>query len=1212
MIMSVINTNVKSLIAQDSLRANNNKLSQAMERLSTGSKVNSAKDDAAGLAIGTRMTSQVRGLNMAIKNANDGMNLAQTAEGAMTEVTDMLQRMRELAVQAGNSTNTDTDRAAMNAEINQLKSEIDRVASTTQFNNINILDGSFADKKLQIGNNANQTMGMTIKSIAASVLGERADGPATQATRASLAVQGMSTKAADYQGKSFAVTANGVTTNVNLPATVGSTSATAKIEKALVGEDQGAQTSIVLGNQPFKAQTVDLKTAASRVFDIRVGDGPFKSVDMTNALSSVLGVGINELNTPQSFALSKSDEVTQTQFVSALNSALQGAGVSATASVDKHGMLQLKANDGATISMRAGLTQGGVAGTFISTFITSTALTAPINALDLTDQAKTGFKLAVNDNAAVNVEFSDLLNNPAFVKDRAAVTSSELQNVLQTKLNQLFTGADSIKVKIDNEGFINLDVQGGLRKAVMTEITAMADGVTGVSTGGVALFGGLGTFDSNDVTKNLETQGILTVASPLQEKNMVMTVAVNGQDAVNIDMTSYIRSNVKDLQAATGEEITKALQSAFNDKFTGNDAVKVTMGGDGKMNFAVAGGQQYLKISDYTPPAAGASAGNFVTNLVGAVEMNSNIRSTADYKGSVVYSDYRSSVTPAAKFQDPFTEYRAYTDTNSKKPFSDSNRPITTINFNAVNGTIKAGDDITLTVDATPVAYRITAEDVADATKGTLVNNIAAALNANATVGGKVLATAGNSGTLQVTNLTGAAIATAVTGTYTINNASGATFVTADIATGTTAWTTSAEGLTVAAGTKTLTVAVGATSSDLTLKEGVYSTLEGLASEINLQIEKSGMFQGDNAVKAVVYSGNDVFHADVPGQTNKYLVLESAGGKTVAVSNTFVTTGGFFGTERNTQINSTRILASLGQPWNNLQTADKVDGGIDTTAGAGVVSVTVANGSSSITKQVTLANQSATRAFSDFASDLGSAINAAFAADGYSVKTSFAGGKLSVGLDQKGANTITLGGAAIQDAFGSATVTASGSTGEEAVLSSMTDVAAAINQDLAAANSGVTASFDAATGKLKFEATTGVTGTASALSLSGDALTGLQFGNNLAATGSAGNATNARISDISVLTTDSANASLGSIDNAIQYVSDQRANLGAIQNRLEHTVNNLTNIVTNTEASRSAILDADYSKETTALAKSQILTQAATAMLAQANQSAQGVLSLLK
>jgi flagellin len=368
--------------------------------------------------------------------------------------------------------------------------------------------------------------------------------------------------------------------------------------------------------------------------------------------------------------------------------------------------------------------------------------------------------------------------------------------------------------------------------------------------------------------------------------------------------------------------------------------------------------------------------------------------------------------------------------------------------------------------------------------------------------------------------------------------------------------------------------------------------------------------QGDNAIKAVVYSGQDSYHSGVPTATNKYLVLENAGGHAVAVGGTFATK--FLGSETNTQINSTRVLSSLGQPWSNLDTANKVAGGVDTTAGAGVVSVTVANGSSSITKQVSLGSQSATRSFSDFASDLGSAINSAFAADGYSVNTSFQNGKLSVSLGQQGANTITLGGAVIQDAFGSATVSASGSTGEEAVLSSMTDVVSEINKDLSAANAGVSASFDAATGKLKFEATSGSTGTSSTVSLSGDALAGLQFGSSLSATGSAGNATNARISDISVLSTDSATAALGSIDNAIQYVSDQRANLGAIQNRLEHTVNNLTNIVTNTEASRSAIMDADYSKETTALAKSQILTQAATAMLAQANQSSQGVLSLLK
>jgi len=163
--MSVINTNLKSLQAQDSLNINNRKLSQAMQRLSTGSRINSAADDAAGLSISSRMDSQVRGLNMAIKNANDGMSLVQTAEGAMDEVTNILQRMRELAVQSASDTNSAEDRTNLNQEIEQLSSEIDRISSTTQFNNMNILDGSFAGKVFQIGANANQTMGLSIGSM---------------------------------------------------------------------------------------------------------------------------------------------------------------------------------------------------------------------------------------------------------------------------------------------------------------------------------------------------------------------------------------------------------------------------------------------------------------------------------------------------------------------------------------------------------------------------------------------------------------------------------------------------------------------------------------------------------------------------------------------------------------------------------------------------------------------------------------------------------------------------------------------------------------------------------------------------------------------------------------------------------------------------------------------------------------------------------------
>jgi flagellin len=169
--MSVVNTNVKSLVAQDSLMKSGRAMATAMERLSTGNRINSAKDDAAGLSISNRMDSQIRGLTMAVKNANDGISLMQTAEGALDEVTNSLQRMRELAVQAVNGTNNALDRAALDAEVQQLKAEIDRTAKTTQFNSINLLDGSFKNKVLQIGDDANETLKVGIAGAKVSDLG---------------------------------------------------------------------------------------------------------------------------------------------------------------------------------------------------------------------------------------------------------------------------------------------------------------------------------------------------------------------------------------------------------------------------------------------------------------------------------------------------------------------------------------------------------------------------------------------------------------------------------------------------------------------------------------------------------------------------------------------------------------------------------------------------------------------------------------------------------------------------------------------------------------------------------------------------------------------------------------------------------------------------------------------------------------------------------
>ena len=163
---AVINTNVQSLNAQRNLGVSQNSLATSMQRLSSGLRINSAKDDAAGLAISERMTTQIRGLNVAVRNANDGISLAQTAEGAMASVTNNLQRMRELAVQSANATNSSSDRAALQAEVSQLSEEIDRVATQTDFNGTKLLDGSFSAQAFQVGANAGQTI--TIDSIASA------------------------------------------------------------------------------------------------------------------------------------------------------------------------------------------------------------------------------------------------------------------------------------------------------------------------------------------------------------------------------------------------------------------------------------------------------------------------------------------------------------------------------------------------------------------------------------------------------------------------------------------------------------------------------------------------------------------------------------------------------------------------------------------------------------------------------------------------------------------------------------------------------------------------------------------------------------------------------------------------------------------------------------------------------------------------------------
>ncbi|MEY2789923.1 MAG: hypothetical protein RL295_87, partial [Pseudomonadota bacterium] len=314
--MAVINTNIKSLQAQDALNINNRNLSTAMQRLSTGSRINSASDDAAGLAISTRMDSQVRGLNMAIKNANDAISVTQTAEGAMDEVTNILQRMRELSVQSANDTNSAEDRKFLNLEIQQLSQEIDRIANTTQFNGINVLDGSFKDKVFQIGANRGQTMGLNIGSMNAKVLGVAsgttdggtttsstttavggavAKGTAPTKTVVNMEFLANGTTTGTY-GFTLTDTITGIATTINAQ-TVDMTNEVSKaafaeaVNEAL--QDARAATTVTGTAKPSAAGVVDLTDPANLAkvkFSISVDGGEAKTIDLTQRLMSTPAV----------------------------------------------------------------------------------------------------------------------------------------------------------------------------------------------------------------------------------------------------------------------------------------------------------------------------------------------------------------------------------------------------------------------------------------------------------------------------------------------------------------------------------------------------------------------------------------------------------------------------------------------------------------------------------------------------------------------------------------------------------------------------------------------------------------------------------------------------------------------------------------------------------------------------------------------------------
>lgn len=333
-----INTNIASLNAQRNLTESGSKLNVSLERLSTGLRINSAKDDAAGLAISERFTTQIRGMNVAIRNSNDGISLAQTAEGALGGLTDSLQRIRELAVQSANATNSASDRQALQDEVSQLLLEIDRVARETSFNGVNLLDGSFTSQQFQVGANAGQTI--TVDAIAnarLTALGETFSASATGAAA-------VDTNA--FDGSNFTINGTNVTASLDDNSGSASADASAKAKAAAINN------SNISGVTATAGTTTNAAGGAAAV----------GAIDGVTDQIIVNGVNIGAVAAGASVAV-------QGQNLSAAIDALDG--ISATD--DGAGTVTVTAADGRNISIEANTAAAATASGFAQAVTTTSA-----------------------------------------------------------------------------------------------------------------------------------------------------------------------------------------------------------------------------------------------------------------------------------------------------------------------------------------------------------------------------------------------------------------------------------------------------------------------------------------------------------------------------------------------------------------------------------------------------------------------------------------------------------------------------------------------------------------------------------------------------------------------------------------------------------------------------------------------------------------------
>lgn len=458
--MSVINTNVKALVAQESMRSSNLSMSQAMERLSTGSKINSAKDDAAGLAITNRMTSQIRGMAKAIGNVNDAISMSQTAEGAMGNVGDILQRMRELAVQAGTGTLNDSDRASLQLEVSQLKQQIDDIATKTNHNNIKLLDGTAQNVVIQSGVNSGDTVKIGFDS--------------------------MKTKDIGIGSKAFLQSAGG--TSATRAALVAST-------LYLNGVAVGASLADDDASSPVAGKNVSAISKAAAINRVANLSGVYARAEANSVSGTIMAaaaavstgtVTINGVVTDQ-FSTSLDTSLTRKTVVNAINAISSQTGVTATDTGDDKTGVTLLAADGRNINLTLTTLKSSTTGLKLSTATTYVG-SYSLYTLDGRD-ITVGQTAGSTGTAPATVENTSGLQVGTYKADTAIYTSSnrETTRVAPSSStiglfygNSMIVNGTAISAAVatdDSASFEGVGLAGGTSSSRSTSAIAIASAI---------------------------------------------------------------------------------------------------------------------------------------------------------------------------------------------------------------------------------------------------------------------------------------------------------------------------------------------------------------------------------------------------------------------------------------------------------------------------------------------------------------------------------------------------------------------------------------------------------------------------------------------------------------------------------------------------------------------------------------------------------------